>query len=293
MPGSRQHPDFFNTAVFPGKGRWPALAAVLLVQCLLLILLYSVWLELAESVTRQSLWGGFRFSNWVHKFRQWRFWAEVGATTVAMVAAQAVFVLPVRKPRARREAGPAIFASLSMAAIGIACLAVAIGFAASEALSMIGIDAIEKTANRIGLWPLILIGGFVSWSIATPLLLRFARRRTMSGERWESVLDRLSARLFLGTIVEVAAIMPVDVLVRRKDNCYCWAGTYVALTICGGLGLIVLGPMILFPALARRRRRWYAGRCDACGYDLSGLVDRQNIDRCPECGCGWRAGRGA
>jgi rubrerythrin len=51
------------------------------------------------------------------------------------------------------------------------------------------------------------------------------------------------------------------------------------------VGIVALGPAVLLPILSRRRKRWYAGRCDACGYDMTGTP---SADRCPECGAGWR-----
>ena len=59
----------------------------------------------------------------------------------------------------------------------------------------------------------------------------------------------------------------------------------LAMTICGTLGLFALGPAILIPVFARRRKRWRTGRCEVCGYDLSAS---RGADRCPECGTGWK-----
>ncbi len=128
---------------------------------------------------------------------------------------------------------------------------------------------------------IIGIAAAISWCVATPLLIAFCK-----GGKREDLLHRLAGALFVGTIVEVAAIIPLDVLVRRKESCYCWAGTYIALLVAGGVGLVFLGPMILLPVLMRRRKRWYEGRCELCGYDMSATL---KAERCPECGTGWKA----
>src|SRR5262249_35833512 len=120
----------------------------------------------------------------------------------------------------------------------------------------------------------------LAWGIATPLLIAFCRR----GPR-ESLLARVAAMIFTGTIVEAAAIIPLDVMVRRRTDCYCFAGTLWALILCGSLGVFARGRAIFLPLLARRRKRWYDGRCEVCGYDMRGTM---TAERCPECGTGWR-----
>jgi hypothetical protein len=178
-----------------------------------------------------------------------------------------------------------------MGAAGVGITALATG------LVMSIIEGLEMAHVRMPSWPEATFGslGVLSmwciacWTIATPLLIAFCRRRLDRGSAWEQVVRTIAARLFLGTIIEVAAVMPLDVLVRKKQSCYCWAGTFFALTICGSIGILLLGPLVLLPALARRRKRWYGGHCDCCGYDLTGLLPRAaTLDRCPECGAGWK-----
>ena len=119
---------------------------------------------------------------------------------------------------------------------------------------------------------------------------RFCSRGLKSGKRHEALLGRIAATLFVGTLVEAAAIMPIDVMYRRKQDCYCFAGTFGAYALLLAAGLLTLGPAILLPVLARRRKRWYGSCCDCCGYDMTGLIGASRvIDRCPECGAGWRA----
>jgi hypothetical protein len=120
----------------------------------------------------------------------------------------------------------------------------------------------------------------IAWIAGTPLILSFMRR----GEP-ERKLSRICACLFLGTIVEAAAAIPMDVMIRKRTDCYCSEGTFWTLTICWAFGSLTLGPVIFLVPFSRRRKRWYTGHCEVCGYDMHGCM---HADRCPECGSGWK-----
>jgi hypothetical protein len=212
--------------------------------------------------------------------RTWIAWAA--AAIPAITLAQGVFVWPVRRPAPKRARGWSLRASLVLAALAIAVLATALFAAASHAIyTTTHFDLGRTLGVRLPFEWLVLAWCLVSWGVATPLLFRFSRRGTR-----EDVLSRIASRLFVGTIIETAAIIPLDVMVRRRESCYCLAGTYFALLACGAVGVFVLGPAILLPLLARRRKRWYEGRCEWCAYDMRATP---NADRCPECGMGWKA----
>jgi hypothetical protein len=166
--------------------------------------------------------------------------------------------------------------SVALCALGAAIMAAA-GVAAVWAAARLVLD--DDDINK---WALASMSAVVliSWAVATPLVLAFVRRRGA-----EEGLSRISSRLFLGTMLEAAAIIPLDVMIRRKTDCHCEEGTYWALAGCWAVGLFALGPVIFLVPLSKRRKRWYAGRCDACGYDMSGCL---TADRCPECGAGWK-----
>lgn len=130
------------------------------------------------------------------------------------------------------------------------------------------------------LTPLVL-----SWAVGTPLLAAFLRR---GGAEERAVrTGRLASRLFLGTMVELVAVIPLDVMVRRKTDCYCGEGTFWSLVLCFSVGFLTLGPGVWLLRVDRGRRRRLRGRCEACDYDMAGCPDAQ---RCPECGAGWRIG---
>jgi hypothetical protein len=121
--------------------------------------------------------------------------------------------------------------------------------------------------------------------VFTPLIVAFLRQ-----DDTESALARLASRLFLGTVIEVVALIPLDIMVRRKTSCFCGQGTFIALTTCFGIGTLLAGPAAWLPLLARRRKRWYRGHCPRCAYDMRGCL---KAPHCPECGTGWRPARPA
>lgn len=200
----------------------------------------------------------------------------VGASLAAL---QSIFLWPVRKPGLKRT-GRSAWTTLGLASFaGVALVIALIASGIETALTLFNMP--ELLEWKTVFWGLVALQA-VGWATATPLLVAFSRR-----ERQEGTLARWSARLLTGTIVEVVAIVPLDVMIRRKHDCYCAAGTFWALAICGGVGLFALGPAIYLPILMKRRKRWYGGHCEVCGYDMSGTP---NADKCPECGTGWRTG---
>lgn len=213
----------------------------------------------------------------------WDFLSEPDSIMFALIVGaslavlQTLFLWPVRRPGLKRT-GRSVWITLGLAAFaGIALLIALVATGIEVALTLFNMP--ELVDWDMVFWGLVIMQG-VGWVTATPLLVAFARR-----EKQESTLARWAAMLFTGTVVEVVAIVPLDVMVRRKNDCYCAAGTFWALAICGGVGLFTLGPAIYLPILMKRRKRWYGGHCEFCAYDMSGTP---NADRCPECGTGWK-----
>lgn len=198
---------------------------------------------------------------------------------LAIAACQFVLLWPVRRPSFRADRGWPLRMSLAVGGLAVGLLAAALllavlGFV-DEALDV----NLPDLPDGVG-WIIVAVVVGVPWLVTSLLLWKFS-----AGGSREGFLARFSARLFLGTMIEVAAIIPLDAMIRRKTSCYCFTGSYFALCICGVVGFFAAGPAILLPLIARRRKRWYAGRCEACGYDMSSLP---GADRCPECGAGWR-----
>lgn len=209
----------------------------------------------------------------------WISWAV--SIIPAITLAQAIFVWPVRKPGPARARGWPLRISLTVAGLGIALLTSALILGVGQTIySTTGFDLGRELGVTFDLGWAAVAWCVLSWGVATPLLIRFCRR----GPR-EDLLSRVAARLFVGTVVETAAIIPLDAMVRKRESCYCFTGTYIGLLFCGAVGMFALGPAILLPVLARRRKRWYAGKCEWCAYDMRATP---KADCCPECGMGWQ-----
>jgi CRP-like cAMP-binding protein len=105
--------------------------------------------------------------------------------------------------------------------------------------------------------------------------------RASGCHRFHAVAPRLARWLFAGSVVELVATIPLDVMVRRRTSCYCSEGTFWSLILAATASLAALGPMIFFLPVARRRQRAFKGLCPSCGYDRRSLTPQTP---CPECG---------
>lgn len=267
----------------PGWPKWWLLTGFWVVQALAMLTIWGV------AIAPGWLDGDDWLQDFSRGLMEPEFLILALPTIAAVTLMQAIFVWPVRRPMPGRG-GISARASLAIAGLCAALLATALIMALREIPWLIQTYAPQppggtKVSDSQAAWPMPLSLPFfamvgLTWIIVTPLLIAFVR-----GPMFERRLGRLAAILFTGTIVEVAAIIPIDVLVRKKSGCYCEQGSMWALTICGGVGTVFLGPAIWLPLLAKRRKRWYAGHCDACGYDMRGCM---KAERCPECGCGWK-----
>jgi hypothetical protein len=261
--------------------KWWLVGAYWVLQATGVYALTPLWLISAFNVEPGKDLGSVGSAEYVEALGslQWMTWSAVIVSV--LTGLQLIFVWPVRRPAPRDHRGWPIWVSLGIAGLAVAALLTGLLLAISQGIYtytqfdiFVKYDIPIKREWVVGAWCL------VSWGVATPLLVRFCR----GGPR-ESLLAKVSSRLFVGTVIEIAAIIPIDVMVRRKESCYCGAGTYFGLTLCGAVGVLVLGPAVLLPLVVRRRRRWYEGKCDACGYDMRSTP---KADRCPECGMGWR-----
>ncbi len=264
------------------RRKWTILALFWVLQAAVLYVLLAGWLTTIEVVwdSGKGSWSAFSIADWGECLRASGYAQFMLIALPVFTLLQAFFLLPVSRPAPARQRGWPIWLSLAVA--GLAASGLLFGLLAIVLeLFHVSDKTWEPITRHVHSEYILLAIIFSCWLIATPLLIVFCRR----GRR-ETLLARVAAWLFLGTIIEAAASIPVDVMVRKRTYCYCGAGTFWTLTICLSVGALVAGPAIFLPILAWRRKRWYAGRCDVCGYDMTGLPD---ADRCPECGSGWRA----
>lgn len=182
--------------------------------------------------------------------------------------------IPIVARLCRKELSPVISAYIAGACAGL------LGYALAMALTGLFRLITDRDIDDL---MLVLIGGtplLLGWIVSTPLLLAFIR-----GRDTETALKKLASLIFIGTSVEILAIIPLDVFTRRKSSCYCAEGSLWALVALVPLGFLALGPMIFLVAASKRRKRYAAGCCEICGYDMTGNL---KADRCPECGAGWK-----
>lgn len=269
--------------------KWVLLSGFWILQGVVLYLLQALLYVsqaqvdgIPDDAGNTRFWGVWpSWSEYVDMLITGEFAVNMIIVIVVITLAQLMFMLPVRRPGVSPGKGKGLKRSLVTAGfvIGVLCLAALAGI--GEALQTLGgfrfSSGFDLPGGEYTAAGLVVI---VAWAIATPVLIRFAR----PGRR-ERVLSRLARKLFMGTIVEVALLIPLDVMIRRKTDCYCWSGSYWALTMCGFVGVFAMGPAIYLPLLARRRATWYGGHCGVCGYDMGGNM---TAERCPECGSGWK-----
>jgi hypothetical protein len=175
------------------------------------------------------------------------------------------------------HSGASVRLSVAIAALGAAALSVGIPWVSYSVLATLLKEEVSASRFVVATCAALLL----NWAVAAPLLGAYVRRRGA-----ENAFGRIAAWLFTGTLVEAAAVIPIDVMVRRRSNCYCGEGTLWTLTICWGVGFFALGPAIWLIPLAKRRKRWYGGHCPVCDYDMCACM---SAERCPECGAGWKA----
>jgi hypothetical protein len=270
-------------------GKWRLIGWYWIAQAAFVALFVPVWILQGDTVNGREgrPLGTIEWSRLEGLYEDVDVWGVMLGAILGLMVLQAALVWPVRKPRARSERGWSLRLSIGVAALVGTALGVAMLLGAATLLEMWDppLSNEVRRALLVGFW--VWLG--VSYILGYVLLRRFCLRGLQRGERHESLLGRIAATLFVGTLVEAAAIMPIDVLMRKRESCYCFAGTYWGYVILLACGWVTLGPAILLPLFSKRRKRWYGSRCECCGYDMTGIIRAERaIDRCPECGAGWK-----
>jgi hypothetical protein len=267
--------------------KWRLIAWFWSAQAIFVVFFAPVWIMQGESVKGPDHpLGVWDLDRTLELLGDPLYWLSLILIIAGLMTLQIALVWPVRKPRVTRSGRP-LLRSLAAAAL------VGTGLATAIVLGLVTIFELNRDFH-VGVNERIAVWLFWSWCAVSyfgggALMYGFCRRSLRRGGTHESALGRLSAILFTGTLVEAAAIMPIDVMFRKREDCYCLAGTFWAYTVLLAAGLVTIGPAILLPMLMHRRKRWYASRCACCGYDMSGLLESgREFDRCPECGAGWR-----
>lgn len=268
------------------------LAVWWLLQTALVTVLFAIWgISIGEVNGPRGNWlGVFPPRELVDALYRPAFWGWAAGINAGLILLQAGFLIPVRRPRARKHRGVPLAISAAIAGLAATTLLLGIGCAIYGLLelldALIDVDSDEqRLMYTVVFWGSVLL----SWIIASSLIRAFLNRRLNAGDSHERALSHIAAILLKGTLIEALAVIPLDVMIRRKTDCYSFAGTMWALSLCFSVGFLLCGPAIVLPLIGRRRREWWRGRCECCGYDMSALLQSdRTIERCPECGAGWK-----
>ena len=229
----------------PWQHRWGLLAAGVVVYAAALIFLVMAAVSVIGR-TPESSWDSFWAWGKTDSWRFWWYWC--GLPVLIIVATQAVFVAPLVKPdlSIRHGSRPML---LSLLAIAIVAAALAVGLLCAL-LELINVwdDKLDLNENVWG-WPVVPLALIASWALWSWLFVLFTRKK-----RDERLLGRLVGLLLGGTVIEVLAVLPVDLMVRRRTDCYCATGTFNALLLATLAALWLAGPGVLILYLRRRRR---------------------------------------
>ena len=258
--------------------RWHILALGLPIYTFLLMVLASVVLRaiVVEDWTSSTDWNDF-LDDLSEMLLSIEWWLRVGVTAVLAVGIQAVFVIPVmgrRPPKAPRSR------SLIISLIIAAAVAGSLTFGLFMAFTEFAMTVLDFNSDFEDPTGGVLIATFAlgSWAFWSALLLIFCR-----GIWADRILGRIVGLLIAGSLLEVLIVLPLDIMVRRRTDCYCFSGTLFALCIAAVGTLWLAGPGIVIALMSRKHHRWREQNCFRCGYAKGpspGTV-------CPECGSQW------
>jgi hypothetical protein len=257
--------------------KWWVLALYWLVLFVVAYVVAGAWFAMSGHVDwKEGNYFGFdglRYSFWdVLTSRNYALF--MGICAAAFMLLQILILLPARYPQ-KAAKGVSVWFAIIGAAFLAAVLVVAYLLVVLEVLEAFSVLDDLAVYSWWGLALLLAL----HWAIMTPLVWLFVRR----GDR-ESVCRRLSKALFIGSVIDVMAMVPLDVMIRGKGSCYSWSTSVFGLGAAVAVGVLALGPAIWLPLTARRRRRWFEEHCSVCGYEMIA-----GGERCPECGTRWRA----
>lgn len=194
----------------------------------------------------------------------------IGAAFIAIT--QGAFLLPTFSPIAR-SGRPRSLRWTVLAASGIAAmLSAAWLFALFGTIShFAAIDARPLSDGTVlAIFAAQLVVPWIVWH-------RWISRRAMRHDVPEAWIIR---RVLAGTGLLIAGTIPLDVIVRRKTNCYCAEGSLFALTWGIGGAFWCFGPAIFLGRTRRMRRSLRGAFCRGCGHARSPAGE----PICPECG---------
>ena len=207
-------------------------------------------------------------------------WMYFVGPAMLVTVTQCLFLWPVVRPPRKGRTGHSLVLSFMMAGLVGAGLATGLFISFVQLVRMVIGESDDFIADTIWSWcswlgvPLV-----VSWIIWSVAIASFARR-----QRSANVLRRMIGMLLGATLIEVLVVLPLDIMVRRRTNCYCGTATGHTLGFAAWAGLWLAGPGVVLAVMSKRRRLWWDTHCPSCGYEKGPSPAAQ----CPECGYDWQ-----
>lgn len=168
--------------------------------------------------------------------------------------------------------------SVVAAAIVAGALVTSIGFAAIEALVVLANGSIEDQ-------DLMAVAVVATWLLSSAAWSTVLWRA--GSESNPDVVSRLVRAAFRGSALQVVLGLPLYIIVRRKESCWCSLVTFWSLCVGFASMILLCGPGTVLLLTRGHRRAWRQGACGACGHLRS-----QGSDRCPECGLAYSRSAG-
>lgn len=224
-------------------------------------------------------------SDWSFDDPPW--WIFCGVPALLIVVTQVLFLWPLRGGiiRARPDGKPLMKTIIVAGFVAaVMTLALLLGIAATVQLiwaMSTASDPADFDPGETGMWIAIVICGAAlvgSWILWTIVLKRFASRHPP-----DTQFSKIVGLLLAGTVIETVVLLPTDIMLRRRTDCYCGTGGFYALCFSAWALLWLCGPGAYLAVTSKRRRAWATGHCVRCGY----AKGPSPAAKCPECGHDW------
>lgn len=195
---------------------------------------------------------------------------------LVIVGTQMLFILPIVKPPRLTSHGTSLCMSVLIASIVGTLLTFVFGAAVYSFVTTIILEQLSEDEISVKLF-LSFLG--IAWLVWSVLLLVFVKRQSQDPRP----LVRLTSWLFAGSIIELLLLIPLNIMIARRSDCYCATGSFIALIFSVLASLWLFGPFMVI-LLVWRRRPWTKDHCFHCGYPRK----IQGASVCSECGVDFK-----
>lgn len=194
---------------------------------------------------------------------------------IAMFAAtlQLMLAAPAVPPFRAAQEGRSMRQSIVAAAILAGALVTILGFGAIEALTVLVSGVPNDPSPMVSALVLTWLLSSLGWSA---VLWRAGAESNPDG------VSRLVRAAFRGSALQIVLGVPLYVIVRRKESCWCSLFSFWSLCVGFASMILLCGPGAVLLFTRGHRRAWRQGACGSCGH-----VRAPHADRCPECGVAY------